>query len=428
MKTITRKRRMDRKILQCLIEGFSQRRICRELCVGRERVLRVERKGLELGYIKGESPIPPYPALLWPDDRDRRTERFSDCSKELWPWITDIEQQLGSGMHAVSVFEFLLAKKVQISRSALYRFLKKRGLLHNERRRVIPEILHDPGECLQIDWGKLTEYFDTTSNKLKTIWMLVAVLGYSRYTMVRLVETNSVELTVQALESIFSELGGVPKKTTSDNPKCLALKASRYEPVLNPQFERFASHYQFRLECLPPADPQKKGKVERMMPFIRRLFEGYGDWTIMAEAQEYLNVKLESANARIHGTTRKQPIRVFNEEERPCLQPLPAVAYEYEEIREVKVRQDGHIRFDSKFYSVDESWIGKEVLVIATKAQLSIYQEGKLLEVHQRLPAASPKSKSTKQHHLKPWERSMDNPFIYLQKARDIEHRQPTTS
>jgi hypothetical protein len=420
MKLVNRKRRMDRKILQYLIEGFSQRGICRQLHVGRERVLRVKRKGLKFGYIQGTCPIPPFPAILWPDDQDKRSERVSECSKALEPWIEDIEQQLESGMHAVTVFEFLLDKKVGISRSALYRFLKKKGLLRHESRRVIPEIIHDPGECLQLDWGKLTEYFDPIQEKLKIIWMLVAVLGHSRYTMVRLVETNSVELTVEALTSMFSELGGVPERVTSDNPKCLALLASRYEAVLNPQLERFASHYQFRLECLPPADPQKKGKVERMMPYIRRLFEGYGEWTTLEQAQEYLNAKLESANARIHGTTRRQPNVVFHEEERPCLKPLPAVAYEYEEIREVKVRQDGHVRFDSKFYSVDETLIGQEVLVIATKSQLSIFQDGKPFEVHQRIPETSPKSKSTKQHHLKPWERSMKDSSIYLQRARDI--------
>jgi len=37
-------------------------------------------------------------------------------------------------------------------------------------------------------------------------------------------------------------------------------------------------HYQVQMECLPPRDPQKKGKVERMMPYVRRLFQAHGEW------------------------------------------------------------------------------------------------------------------------------------------------------
>lgn len=421
MNLIIRKRRMDRKILQCLLEGSSQRHICKTLRVGRERVRRVQKQGLDCGYIQGNRPIPPYPNLLWPDHQDKRFERVSECFKVLAPWMESIEEQLELGIHAVSLFESLQEKGVAIKRSAFYRFLKKAGLNQQEdRRRVIPEIFHDPGECLQLDWGKLRDYVDPVTGKRKTVWMLVAVLGYSRYTMVRLVESQSLETTTEALTSMFSELGGVPEKVTSDNPKCFALKASRYEPLLNHQFERFAAHYQFRMECLPPADPQKKGKVERMMPYVRRLFEGYGAWTKLDEAQDYLNLKLQHANARIHGTTKKQPILIFNEVERQALKSLPAVAYEHEEMREAKVRQDGHVRFDSKLYSVDEVFVGKDVYLIATKAQLSIFHDGKLIEVHQRLPEASAQTKSTKQHHLKPWERSMKDSSVYLQKARDI--------
>ena len=77
--------------------------------------------------------------------------------------------------------------------------------------------------------------------------------------MVRLVWTMDTVTTLQAMEGMFRQIQGVPFKVTIDNPKCIALEASDYEPLLNPAVERFASHYGVVIECLPPADPEKKG-------------------------------------------------------------------------------------------------------------------------------------------------------------------------
>jgi transposase len=79
--------------------------------------------------------------------------------------------------------------------------------------------------------------------KKRALWTFVGVLGHSRYTMVRLVWTNSVGVTIEAMEHLLQELGGVPAHITSDNPKCFAIKACKYEPILNPIFERFGAHY-----------------------------------------------------------------------------------------------------------------------------------------------------------------------------------------
>ena len=103
---------------------------------------------------------------------------------------------------------------------------------------------------------------DPESGKRRALWAFVGVLGFSRYMMVRLVWTNDIPTTLDAIEHMLRELGGAPHKMTSDNPKCFVVQASRFEPVLNPAFERFAQHYGVIVECLPPRDPQKKGKVE----------------------------------------------------------------------------------------------------------------------------------------------------------------------
>lgn len=356
MKKETRKRLVDRKIVEFLVEGKSERKIRDQLHVGDGRLRRVKKMAREAGYLSGLKPLPPFPETLFPDPIDLRSKKVAETDLILEPkkeWIRDCLQ---SGWLPVTVLEEIGGA---VKKSSFYRFLHRHHLYRLGecyRRRVVPEIVHEPGEAVLLDWGKLRDVFDEATGKRKTLWAFVGVLGFSRYIMVRLVWTCDVATTLAAIESMFQELGGVPRRATSDNPKCFALEASKFEPILNPAFERFAAHYGFTIECLPPRDPQKKGKVERLMPYIRRLYEAHGhDWFGLEESQSYLNRKLEIANQRKHGTTQRRPIEDLLQVEANFLAKLPPVAYEIEESSEGKVRKDGHVRFENKYYSVDKN-------------------------------------------------------------------------
>ena len=136
---------------------------------------------------------------------------------------------------------------------------------------------------------------------------------------------------------------------------------------------------------------------------------------------EYIDHKLAVANERVHGTTRKKPLQELIQVETRHLGKLPALGYEPEESAEGKVRRDGHVRFDNKYYSLEETFIGSTVLILATTSQVSIYHQGKLIEVHPRLSSDDPLiSKSTKSHHLKPWERESQNKTLFRERAQKI--------
>ena len=415
---------MDRKIVELLIQGKSTREIMRAFGIGDRRVRKARCLAEEYGYLGKvpATPLPPYPEALFPDGPDGRESKESEANTLILSRKEWISERLLAGWHPITIFEEL---GLPVGRSSFYRFLHRHDLskiAENSRRRVVPEIIHCPGEALILDWGKLRDVIDPASGKKKALWAFVGVLGFSRYMMVRLVWSNETRLTLTTLESMFREIGGAPSRVTSDNPKCFALTADRYEPLLNPAFERMAAHYGVQIECLPPADPEKKGKVERLMPYVRRLYEAHGlEWRGLEESQSYLDKKCALANERIHGTTRSKPIEQFLTIEAPSLKPLPSLAYEPEESSEAKVRCDGHVRFDSKYYSLDEKFIGKEVLILANSSRVSLYHQGKLVETHERIPATdASRSKSTKLHHLKPWERELQNGSLYRSRARQL--------
>jgi transposase len=415
MRKAERRERVERRIVEYLRLGKSTNAIAAELKVCKKTVKRIRERAAECGYLEREAELPAYPERLFGEEEWQRGP-VSEADALLKRYQSWIEERLESGWHPITVFEELPERP---SSATFYRFLHRHKLTEVGRRaRVVPEIVHEAGEALLVDWGKLCSV--ELDGKRRTLWAFVGVLGYSRYRMVRLVWDLDLETTLEVLASMFEELGGIPRKVTSDNPKVFALQASRYEPVLNPEFERFAAHYGFVMECLPPAEPQQKGKVERQIPYIRRLYEPHQEtWVSLEESQGYLNRRLVIANDKRHGTTGKRP-RELLEIERAALRPLPQTPFEREEIHLGTVRRDGHVRFRGKYYSVEERYIGSEVTIIGTKVQVSIYCNGKLLEVHSRLPHDSVISKSTKLHHRKPWERAMEDDSLYALRARRL--------
>lgn len=412
---------MERKIVEYLVGGTGVKAIARLLHISRERIRNLREQAKEYGYLRpdgtrGAVSLPPYPEVLFPEPTDGRRMKVSAAHRALTPHRAWIEERLQAGWHSVTVWEEL---PVQVNRSSFYRYLEREKLnrIGETYRRVIPEIIHQPGEALILDWGKLRDVLDPEIGKKRTLWMFVGVLGFSRYLMERLVWRMDVSTTLNAIESMFREIGGVPAKVTIDNPKCIALEASVYEPLLNPITERFSAHYGVIIEALPPADPQKKGKIERMVPYCRRLYEAHGDdWNGIEESQDYFARKLKIANDRRHGTTLKRPRELFMQEESKALRPLPALSYEIEQFHEGTVRKDGHIRFQNKYYSVDEQYMGKNLVIVGNSKQVTLYHRGKLLEVHPRVTDPH-QTKSTKPQHLKPWERSMEDGSVYRRRA-----------
>lgn len=416
MRREVRRRRMERRVIELHLAGKSRRKICGQLKTGDRKVRRILEMAESFGYLSGKT-LPMAPLALFPEP-PTAVMNTSVADQALLEHLAWIEERLKFGWSKVTVWEECPAK---VNRSSFYRFLERHKLsrLGERESRISPEIVHRPGEALQVDWGKLRTVRGD-DGKAKTLWAFVGVLGFSRYMMVRLVWTNDVQTTVLALESMLKEIGGVPERITSDNPKCFALEASKYEPLLNPVLERWSAHFGLCLECLPPADPKKKGKVERLMPFVRRLYEAHTDaWFGLDESQSYINGKVAIANERKHGTTGLRPVDVFTNAEKQKLKPLPALAYEMEEFHEGEVRADGYVRFRNKFYSCGDENRGAHVVVLGNKTQVSIYKDGELLEVHERITDPHI-SKSTKAHHLKPHERVMEDGAFYIKRAARI--------
>lgn len=416
-----RRNLMDRKIVELLREGKKFNSIVRDLHVGKKRIRKIYDLAQKAGYFDGKE-LPAFPLPLFeyqePIIKNGPVSSVDEKLLGLLDWITDRRE---AGWLPITIYEELPMK---VERSSFYRFMTRQKLNEYERfrcrLRVVPEILSVPGETLQLDWGKFRTVIDPKTGKSKTLWAFVGILAFSRLMMVRLVWDNKTETTLRAIESMFQEMNGVCAKIVSDNPKCFSIEASKYEPLLNPAFARFCSHYNITAEILPPRDPKKKGKVERSISFVRRLYQAHGEeWHGLDESQNHINKKVDLANQRVHGTTRLKPLAVFSSEEKDKLKPLPRTIFAEEEYHNGTVRKDGHVRFRNKYYSLEDKYIDKDVFIIGTNQTVSIYYKCNLLETHQRIQSPH-QSKSTKVHHRKGWEQIMDDHQHLIKRARAL--------
>ena len=88
MRGRSKRRRMDRKIVEFLMGGGSVKHIARSLHVSKTRVRKLREQAKECGYLneqggKGSAVLPPYPEAIFADPVDRRTIRLSEHHKLL---------------------------------------------------------------------------------------------------------------------------------------------------------------------------------------------------------------------------------------------------------------------------------------------------------------------------------------------------------
>jgi hypothetical protein len=91
------------------------------------------------------------------------------------------------------------------------------------------------------------------------------------------------------------------------------------------------------------------------------------------------------AGLRIHGTTRKRPFLVFEEEEQKALLPLSDERFDVPAFALCTVHRDHHIMFKKGGYSLPTKYIGKEVDVRGDSALVRIYYQNQLIRTHPKV-------------------------------------------
>jgi len=220
-----------------------------------------------------------------------------------------------------------------------------------------------PGEEAQIDFGKGAPIIQEDGRRRRT-HVLRVVLSHSRKGYSEAVYRQTTDNLMGVLENAFRYFGGVPKTLVPDNLKAAVLKADWYDPDLNPKLRSFCEHYGTVLLPTKPRTPRHKGKVERGVGYVQENALKGRTFTSLHQQNEYL-LHWEStvADTRIHGTTRKQVLKMFQEQERPALLKLPLERFPCFQEGQRVVSRDGHVAVDKSYYSVPPEYLGRTLWV-----------------------------------------------------------------
>src|SRR5207253_9193751 len=91
----------------------------------------------------------------------------------------------------------------------------------------------------------------------------------------------------------------------------------------------------------------------------------------------------EVANVRRHETTRERPVDRF-QQERALLRPLPSTPFDTDEVVPAVVSPHARIEFDGNRYSTPPEFVRKPVTVRATRDELRLLHEGRVVAQHVR--------------------------------------------
>jgi transposase len=339
------------RIIERWQAGASVRRIARELCVARSTV-----RNVLLEFQAGRTG----------DKQLRRPNRPS----KLDAWLPTISN--------------LLTRYPQITAARVYEELRAQGFtgrytIVRERLRQLrspaqqPVVRFETGPGVQAQMDYSTYTIDFTAEGRRRVQLFGYVLGYSRRQYLRFVEHQDFETTVREHIRAFEHLGGVAATCLYDNMKVVVSGFDGQEPIYNPRFLAFATHYGFKPWACRPRRARTKGKIERPFSYVEQSLLNGRTFQSLAHLNDVTRWWLENvSDVHVHRTTNSRPID-RHAEELPYLIRLPTCAFDPSPVVYRVVDAEGYVAWRGNRYSAPWRYIGQTLPVRIADTDVIIY-------------------------------------------------------
>ena len=245
-----------------------------------------------------------------------------------------------------------------------------------------------PGEIAEVDFGYLG-MLPGNDGKLVKAWGIAVILSFSRHGYWAVTYDQKLATLTRQLKMAFEYFGGVSRKLKVDNMKTAILKNQHYELEFNQDFLEFCAHYNTVIVPCTPCHPEQKGKVESAIKYMQRNFiagRNFQDGRdLINQLKDWMN---GYANVRTHGTTKKVPLAVYEQEEKSTMQALPDNEFAIFERVVRKVAANCHIHFENNYYSVPARLVGEQVTIRYNTSLVRIIYKSEQVALHKRVQGA----------------------------------------
>ncbi|SDW99650.1 Transposase [Alicyclobacillus hesperidum] len=236
-----------------------------------------------------------------------------------------------------------------------------------------------PGVQAQVDWG-LCDYTDKYGQARK-LAVFVMVLGYSRVMYVEFARRCDIHSFLRCFVHAIEFFGGIPNVALTDHMKTVVLGMNDdHTPQWHWLFEDFALAIGLTPKLCKVRRPQTKGKVERMVRYVKENFWPGRRFTDIADLNRQAVAWCQEVAQRIHGTTKQRPCDRLADEP---LRPLPSPDQLEKFLRvERRVSADGYVSYDGVRYGVPWVYSRRVVNVRRVREKVEIWSEGVRIACH----------------------------------------------
>jgi transposase len=321
-------------------KGVPIKQIARELGMARNTVKNLIKKEEEPKYSRA-----PAPTII--DD-------YKDKIRE---WYLDRRYDF----NGTRIYSELLKLGYKGGINPLYRYLQ---ILDTEKtlisRRATVRFETPPGDQAQFDWG---EYQMIIAGKRTKIYCFTMILSYSRKKAAICSATVDGTAIYEAIQDLFIELGGVTKELVIDNPKALVISHNKNQEVeFNTSALKLFTYLRTEPNACRPLRPRTKGKIEKPNQYIEEQFIKGNSFDSMEELNVAIKVFMREWNNKIHGTTKRIPNDMF-EEERDYLRCINKKMIVVDELEIRSVSNDSYIMVGTNRYSVPVKYVDRQVKI-----------------------------------------------------------------
>jgi transposase len=334
--------RMYTEINQLKNLGLNKSQIARRLSISRPTL----DKYLEMSQEEFEE------FILGVQERSKKADPFKD---DILCWLEEFPD-----ISASQVFDWLEERfqTLPFTEVTLRRYIR---LLRQEynipktaRPREYSPVDELPmGKQIQVDFGTI-KVPDSMGSHIR-LYVMCFVLSHSRY---KYCEWQDRPFTtpdiIRIHENAFEYYGGMTEEIVYDQDHLILISENHGDLIYTQEFSRYLQKRKFRIYMCRKADPESKGKVEKVVDYVKnnyarhRTFYNIDQWN-----EDCLSWLERRGNGKVHGTTRKIPAEVFIEEKKylkPVLDKIrfnsPALSLTYQ------VRKDNTVPIKGNRYTV----------------------------------------------------------------------------
>jgi hypothetical protein len=310
--------------------------------------------------------------------------------KVLIPWADRIESWIKNDKLKLTRIQDLLAQQhCLVPYTCLRRYVSRRGWFGKSSHLTVRMADTEPGQIAEVDFGRLGLIWDPGSGRKRQAWGMLTVLNHSRHSFIWPLFNQQLGDVIEGLESTWAFFGGIPRYLVLDNFPAAVVGADPLNPRLSRGFLEYVQHRGFIADPARPGHPKDKPKVERGVPYARERFFKGGQFNGLTDLrQQAKQWCLEVAGQRVHGTTRRLPLVVFQEEEQAKLLPYDGEPYDVPNWHRATVHRDHHVYFRYAIYSAPSVSCppGTGLEVRGDRELVRLYKRGELVKVHPRKP------------------------------------------